>query len=129
MRPGQSPSRSGDDAQVAGRRRAFLRVTEADRAQAGHELLGFLQRAVTVRHPAAGGNQVLHRLGEVLVRAVVDLARALGLRSVAEGVEAQWQLDRLIEIGCDGAQGYLLGHPADVPAEEPAVPIELSPRP
>jgi EAL domain-containing protein (putative c-di-GMP-specific phosphodiesterase class I) len=65
--------------------------------------------------------------GEVLVRAVVDLARALGLRSVAEGVEAPWQLERLREIGCDSAQGYLLGRPAEQPAMESAVPVGAHP--
>ena len=61
--------------------------------------------------------------GEVLVQAVIDLARALGLRTTAEGVEEQWQLDRLIEIGCDDAQGHLLGRPAAMPAPAPLVRI------
>jgi EAL domain-containing protein (putative c-di-GMP-specific phosphodiesterase class I) len=64
--------------------------------------------------------------GEVLVRAVVDLARALGLRSVAEGVEERWQLDRLREIGCDAAQGFLLGRPAEAPALASLVAIAPS---
>jgi len=50
--------------------------------------------------------------GEVLVQAVIDLARSLGLRTVAEGVEEPWQLESLRALGCDGAQGYLLGRPA-----------------
>jgi EAL domain-containing protein (putative c-di-GMP-specific phosphodiesterase class I) len=39
------------------------------------------------------------------------LARRLGLRSVAEGVEDEATLQALVEIGCDMAQGYHLGRP------------------
>ena len=48
--------------------------------------------------------------------AVVDLAANLGLRSIAEGVETTDQLDRLRELGCDQAQGYLFARP--LPPEE-----------
>jgi diguanylate cyclase (GGDEF)-like protein/PAS domain S-box-containing protein len=47
--------------------------------------------------------------------AVVTLAHALGLRAVAEGVETAEQLAELKTLGCELAQGYLLGKPA--PAE------------
>jgi diguanylate cyclase (GGDEF)-like protein/PAS domain S-box-containing protein len=50
-----------------------------------------------------------------IVRAVVGLARALGLQAVAEGVETPAQLDELRAIGCDQGQGYLFGRP--MPAE------------
>jgi EAL domain-containing protein (putative c-di-GMP-specific phosphodiesterase class I) len=48
---------------------------------------------------------------ERIVAAVVDLAANLGLRSIAEGVETPDQLDRLRELGCDQAQGYLFARP------------------
>ena len=48
---------------------------------------------------------------EVLVRAVVQLARSLGLRSVGEGVETASQLERLRSLGCDAGQGFLFGRP------------------
>ena len=51
-----------------------------------------------------------------LARATIDIGQSLGLRVVAEGIERQEQLDRLIELGCRYGQGYLLGRP--VPAEQ-----------
>ncbi|CAN5766906.1 hypothetical protein BH24ACT4_BH24ACT4_13910 [soil metagenome] len=48
---------------------------------------------------------------EAIVAAVVEMAHALGLRAVAEGVEDETRLDRLRALGCDSAQGWLLGRP------------------
>ncbi len=48
---------------------------------------------------------------ERIVSAVIDLAANLGLRSIAEGVETNAQLDRLRELGCSQAQGYLFARP------------------
>jgi diguanylate cyclase (GGDEF)-like protein len=49
---------------------------------------------------------------DAIVRAVIGLAHGLGLTAVAEGVETQQQLDRLIDLRCDVAQGYHLGRPS-----------------
>jgi diguanylate cyclase (GGDEF)-like protein/PAS domain S-box-containing protein len=46
-----------------------------------------------------------------IVTACVSLAHALGLVAVAEGVETPLQLAELRTLGCEGAQGYLFGHP------------------
>jgi diguanylate cyclase (GGDEF)-like protein len=46
-----------------------------------------------------------------IVRSTVELARHLGLRLVAEGVEDRQTWDRLAAMGCDVAQGYYLGRP------------------
>ena len=43
----------------------------------------------------------------VVVRGVIDMARALGLAVVAEGVETERQLTLLAEEGCNYYQGYL----------------------
>jgi len=47
----------------------------------------------------------------VLIQATVLVARALGIRTVAEGVETPEQARLLDELGCSMAQGYLFGHP------------------
>ena len=46
-----------------------------------------------------------------IVNAVLRLAAALRLTCVAEGVETREQLNRLVEMGCDMAQGYFLATP------------------
>jgi len=46
-----------------------------------------------------------------IVGSTVDLAHALGVRLVAEGVEDWRSLGRLVELGCDRAQGYYIAHP------------------
>jgi diguanylate cyclase (GGDEF)-like protein len=53
---------------------------------------------------------------EALVGVIVTLGQKLDKRVLAEGVETERQLEFLREIGCDEAQGYLIGRPA--PAEE-----------
>jgi diguanylate cyclase (GGDEF)-like protein/PAS domain S-box-containing protein len=51
-----------------------------------------------------------------IVRSTVDLAHNLGLNVVAEGVENQFSLDLLKEMGCDAMQGYFTSKP--LPANE-----------
>ena len=46
-----------------------------------------------------------------IVSAVARLAGALGLRTIAEGVETAVQRDALIELGCEFGQGYLWSVP------------------
>ena len=51
--------------------------------------------------------------GRAIVAAIVDMARTLGIETVAEGVETQAQADVLKELGCTYGQGYLFGRPID----------------
>lgn len=48
-----------------------------------------------------------------VVRAIVEIGRALGMPTVAEGIETMAQLERLRALGCTLGQGYLLGKPLD----------------
>ena len=47
-----------------------------------------------------------------IVKATIDMAHAVGLTVVAEGVETREQEERLRALGCDLAQGYLYARPA-----------------
>jgi diguanylate cyclase (GGDEF)-like protein len=51
-----------------------------------------------------------------ILKAVVQMATALEMSVIAEGVETQDQLDRLMTLGYDLVQGYYLGRP--MPAED-----------
>jgi diguanylate cyclase (GGDEF)-like protein/PAS domain S-box-containing protein len=57
-----------------------------------------------------------------IVEAIIRLAHALELSAVAEGLETPTQLETLRTLGCDYAQGYLLGRPrpASVIGDRPA---------
>ena len=46
-----------------------------------------------------------------IVRAIVHLARDLGLDVIAEGIETEEQLGRLRELGCRRGQGFLFARP------------------
>ena len=54
--------------------------------------------------------------GAAIVRAVIQMARSLGLRTLGEGVETQVNRRALQVLGCDYAQGYFFGRP--VPAAD-----------
>ncbi|HTT54963.1 MAG TPA: EAL domain-containing protein [Streptosporangiaceae bacterium] len=51
-----------------------------------------------------------------IVRAVIDLANAMGIATVAEGVETRGQVAELSRLGCDVAQGFYYSMP--LPAAE-----------
>ena len=52
---------------------------------------------------------------EAIVRAVIDMAHALSLEVIAEGVEREEQRQALARLGCDQMQGFLFSPP--VPPE------------
>ncbi|MFO7809591.1 EAL domain-containing protein, partial [Guyparkeria sp.] len=55
-----------------------------------------------------GGND---RNDESIAQAILVMGQALGLRTVAEGVETETQLEWLRAHGCDRMQGFLYAHP------------------
>jgi EAL domain-containing protein (putative c-di-GMP-specific phosphodiesterase class I) len=54
--------------------------------------------------------------GSSIAGAIVSLARALGLRTVAEGIEDDEQHRAVLALGCDLGQGYLFARP--MPADD-----------
>lgn len=50
---------------------------------------------------------------EALVSTIIDFARIVGLRTVAEGVENVAQHEQLARLGCASCQGFLLSPPLD----------------
>lgn len=54
-----------------------------------------------------------NRRHQTIARAILDLARNLGYRTVAEGVESRETLALLQQWGCDQAQGYFISRPVD----------------
>ncbi|MCU1360456.1 MAG: bifunctional diguanylate cyclase/phosphodiesterase, partial [Ilumatobacteraceae bacterium] len=53
-----------------------------------------------------------------VLRSLVQLGHSMGMTVVAEGIEEQDVLDQLRMLGCDVAQGHLLGRPG--PADPPS---------
>jgi EAL domain-containing protein (putative c-di-GMP-specific phosphodiesterase class I) len=61
--------------------------------------------------------ELVHSLqARIIVKAVIDMAHALGVRVVAEGVETIAQRDLMLEAGSDELQGYHFAPPMTAPA-------------
>jgi diguanylate cyclase (GGDEF)-like protein/PAS domain S-box-containing protein len=85
----------------------------------GYSSLGYL-RAYRVNHIKIA-QEFIRNLqpdsGDVaIVRAAISLARELGIKVIAEGVETAFQRDLLAEAGCQYVQGFYFSHP--LPASE-----------
>ena len=61
-----------------------------------------------------------------LIGAIVAIAEALGLNVVAEGVETQAQATRLLDLGCQRAQGYLFHRPLTAEAFTAALTASMT---
>ncbi|MET3892743.1 diguanylate cyclase (GGDEF)-like protein/PAS domain S-box-containing protein [Bosea sp. OAE506] len=70
---------------------------------------------------------VTDKLNDVMVRCFVDIAKVVGVQTVAEFVETSETLDRLRIIGVDYAQGFLLGKPEPLARIFDGVPAVLEP--
>ena len=70
-----------------------------------------------------------------IVRAVINLGTSLGKRVIAEGIENDAQMQKLVQLGCGHGQGYLLAEPLSVrqatalltAQEPPAEPAAVDP--
>ena len=47
----------------------------------------------------------------LIVKAIIELAHALRLEVIAEGIETEEQLNLIRDLGCEFAQGYFISHP------------------
>lgn len=54
--------------------------------------------------------------GAALLTSIIDMAHTLNLQVVAEGIEDEYQLEALAEMGCLFGQGFLLGRPLSADA-------------
>jgi diguanylate cyclase (GGDEF)-like protein len=95
----------------------------------GHSSLAYLQKLrvstlkidqAFVRTLASDANN------QKIVRAILHLAKSLGLETVAEGIDDERTLAMLGEWGCDYGQGYLIHRPA--PAQEVSLFLEARTR-
>jgi EAL domain-containing protein (putative c-di-GMP-specific phosphodiesterase class I) len=85
----------------------------------GYSSLAYLQRfpVQEIKIDRSFVKEMVHNPSDCsIVQATVSLVRALGKRSVAEGVEDRETHDLLASLGCDQVQGYYLSRP--LPAAE-----------
>jgi len=85
----------------------------------GHSSLASLRRlpAAELKIDRAFVTDLAHsERARSIVKAIVDVARTLGLHVVAEGVESTEQRDVLVALGCDELQGYLFARPMSAAA-------------
>jgi diguanylate cyclase (GGDEF)-like protein len=83
----------------------------------GYSSLAYLRRypidVIKVDKAFVDGLEDLDPKPTAVVAAIVNLAHALGVVALAEGVETQAQRDTLERLGCDQCQGFYFGRPAD----------------
>jgi diguanylate cyclase (GGDEF)-like protein/PAS domain S-box-containing protein len=75
---------------------AYLKRLPADKLKID---ISFVRDMLTERHD------------HTIVTTILGMARNLGLRAIAEGVEHAEQAEALRRLGCDEAQGYFFGRP------------------
>ena len=79
----------------------------------GYSSLSYLQRfpvtSVKVDKSFVADLSIGRKAG--IVQSILSIGEAFGLTTVAEGVEKPEQLELLAHLGCDRAQGFLLGKP------------------
>lgn len=82
----------------------------------GYSSLAYLRRLVAARlkiDRSFVADMVDDPEARAIVASMIGMARALGLKVTAEGVETESQSQLLTVLGCDDAQGYLYSRPLD----------------
>jgi len=75
---------------------AYLRSLSVDRLKIDRSFVAIIEQSKRDR---------------VIVESTIDLAHALGLQAIAEGIETQSQYEVLRHLGCDVGQGYFIAKP------------------
>lgn len=82
----------------------------------GYSALGYLQHfpisAIKIDKSFVDEMERSKR-GIELIRAIVSMARELGMEAIAEGIETDEQLSQLRDLSCNLGQGFLLSKPLD----------------
>jgi diguanylate cyclase (GGDEF)-like protein/PAS domain S-box-containing protein len=105
--------------EMLNRLRALGIETDIDDFGTGYSNLGYLVRLPisTLKIDRSFVGMMLENpANREVIRTVISLARNLGLKVVAEGIETEAQREALNYLGCDFGQGYLFAKP--MPAEE-----------
>ena len=105
---------------LLGLKRLGVRVA-IDDFGTGYSSLGYLKRfpvdVVKIDRSFVDGLDK-SAVDTAIVAAVIGLASAVGMTTVAEGVETKAQLDKLRTLGCDTVQGFYLAKPMPASAME-----------
>ena len=80
---------------------SYLRTFVFDRIKVDRSFVSSLRETRSDGRPTSS----------TLVEAMVGMARTLGMRTTAEGIEEDWQWEELQGLGCDQGQGYLYSRP------------------
>ena len=94
----------------------------------GYSSLGYLQRTEFskikidrsfIRSAAEGNEESL-----AIIKAIVSMARGLGMATTAEGVETEAERRLVRDLGCSQIQGFLVGRPERRETPAPDAPVE-----
>jgi EAL domain-containing protein (putative c-di-GMP-specific phosphodiesterase class I) len=89
---------------------------EIDDFGSGYSALGYLQHfpISAIKIDKSFVDEIgKSRKGIELIRAIVSMARELGMEAIAEGIETSEQLSELKGLSCSFGQGFLLSKPLD----------------
>ncbi|NLI21867.1 MAG: bifunctional diguanylate cyclase/phosphodiesterase [Clostridiales bacterium] len=90
-------------------------VIAIDDFGAGHASFGYMSlfpfQKVKIDKLLVDSMETADSNGVHVVKSIIDMARMIRVQTIAEGVEHEEQLALLKRLGCDQAQGFLLGRP------------------
>jgi diguanylate cyclase (GGDEF)-like protein/PAS domain S-box-containing protein len=136
-----------DDSEIASQQlrelRSFGIRTALDDFGTGYSSLAYVQRLPLdiIKIDKEFVQSVDEGRSQALANTIVNMARNLGLRTVAEGIETESQALELARLGCEFAQGYLFFKPLSAvamtalsefenqPAEVATPPVPVLPAP